>query len=676
MAAITSTGIGSGIDVGALVSSLVAAEGSAKSARLDSREAEYTAKLSSLATVKGAISDFQSAYSALKTVTTFNALSATTTDSSVFTVSADKDAATGTYAIDVTQLAVAQKLQTAVGYADSNSTSIGTGTLTFSFASDPATTTDVTISDGTLQGIRDAINNANLGISANIVFDGTNYQMVMTSDTGLDNRMTITQTSTTGDLSAFTYDSGAASGNLSETVPAADAIFTVDGVGVTSASNTNTTVLQDVTLTLTGTGTSETLTISKDTSAVGTAVQSFVDGYNTLMTTLNSATSYNADENLPNGILIGDATVRGIVNQLRTILNTTVGDRTTEFNSFASIGILTARDGTLEYDSTELSAALSSKASEVQELLAGGRVTSNNSKLTVTSIPDDLAAGSYPLEVQLLEGQASIGTTVATPSTANYYNMSNGAFDLTFSASVDGVASGVLSIPYANYYVDAGSDTAQAGQDVAAAIQSAINADVNISGAGASVTVSHSEVAGNLVYTIQSDSLGASSSLELSLSGHLQTFLGILSNTGSPVTGNDSNGATEIGGVAATNSGTTYSGTGTLEGLELEYTGSSTGIVGSITVKDGLMDKLDTLVSSFLASDGYIQAKTDGLNTSIADITDARTALNERLAAYEARLLKQFNAMDTLVAQLNTTSSFLSNQLSSLSSLSNGNSSK
>ena len=83
------------------------------------------------------------------------------------------------------------------------------------------------------------------------------------------------------------------------------------------------------------------------------------------------------------------------------------------------------------------------------------------------------------------------------------------------------------------------------------------------------------------------------------------------------------------------------------------------------------MDRLDSLVNRFLASDGLIDAKTDGLNSSIADITEQRAALNERLANYEARLLSQFNAMDTLVAQLNTTSSFLTNQLSALSGLAN-----
>lgn len=537
MASISSTGVGSGIDIGALVSSLVSAEGAAKSARIDRREAEYTAKLSSLSALKGAVSDFQSSYSSLRSVSTFNALTASSSDTDVFTVSAEKAAASGSYDIDVTQLAVAQKLQTGTGYADSNSTSIGTGTLTFAFASDLATTFDVTITDGTLQGIRNAINDADIGVNANIVFDGADYQMVLTSQTGTDNELTIIQTSTTGDLSAFEYDSTVPAGNLTQSVASADAIFTVDGVGITSASNTITNVISDVTLELVGTGVSEKLSISQNTSSIGTAVQGFVDGYNSLVTTLNEASAYS--ETGASGILIGDSTVRGIVSQLRSILNTTVGDSNTKYNSLASIGILTARDGTLEYDSSKLTTAISTNVEEVQQLLAGGKATASDSNVSITSISDDIAAGSY-------------------------------AVDITQAYAI--------------------------GVD---------------------------------------DVIGT------------------------------------IGGLTAdTTNNFILTGQGTYSGFVLDLSSAAVGS-STITVSDGLMDNLDTLISNFLDSDGIIDAKTNGLTSSIADITEQRAALNERLATYEARLLKQFNAMDTIVAQLNVTSNFLTNQLDSLSGLAN-----
>jgi len=675
MASISSTGIGSGIDVGSLVSSLVAAEGASKSARLDTKEAQYTAKLSSLSTLKGAVSDFQSSYSSLRSVSTFTALTATSTNDAVFTVSAEGSAATALYDIDVTQLAVAQKLQTGTGYADSDSTSIGTGTLTFAFASDIIATNgvthDITITDGTLTGIRDAINDADIGVNANIVFDGSDYEMVLTSQTGDDNQLTITQTSTTGDLSAFDYDSdplgapAVPTGNLTQTVASADAILTVDGVGVTSSSNSISNVIEDVTLELTGVGASEQLSISKDTSGVISAVQDFVDGYNTLMTSLNEVSAYN--EGGQNGILIGDSSVRGIVSQLRSILNTTVGDRDTQFNSLASIGILTQRDGTLEYDSSELTSALSVNASEVQYLLAGGKATASTG-ISIESVGDGTPSGIHEVTVSTEPTQGTYSTAIfgaRNDGLDNRFDFTGGA---TFALTVDGITSGAIAIPSKDYYTLAGGDPIAAGNLLAIDMASAANADATLAAAGASISIAYSTpFAEKGQFTISSSSYGAASTVDVStalpkLQLYSAAVLGIPA-----VDGID--GAGTIGGIAATFDGQYMTGSGTLAELVINAGATAAGTY-SVEVTDGLMDNLETLVGSFLDSDGIIDSKTDGLTSSIADISEQRVALNERLEKYEARLLKQFNAMDTIVAQLNTTSSFLTNQLEGLQKLS------
>ena len=65
------------------------------------------------------------------------------------------------------------------------------------------------------------------------------------------------------------------------------------------------------------------------------------------------------------------------------------------------------------------------------------------------------------------------------------------------------------------------------------------------------------------------------------------------------------------------------------------------------------------MIDGFLESDGILETRTDGIQGSIDDISDDREALNLRLDSLQARLLKQFSAMDALVAQLSTTSSFL-----------------
>jgi flagellar hook-associated protein 2 len=80
----------------------------------------------------------------------------------------------------------------------------------------------------------------------------------------------------------------------------------------------------------------------------------------------------------------------------------------------------------------------------------------------------------------------------------------------------------------------------------------------------------------------------------------------------------------------------------------------------------GVAVKLDALLKPYLDADGVFDARSTGLQTSIADINDRREALNLRLTALQARYTKQFNALDGLLAQLQGTSNFLSQQLSKL----------
>ncbi|MDX1812083.1 MAG: flagellar filament capping protein FliD, partial [Gammaproteobacteria bacterium] len=382
MASISSLGVGSGLDIQGLVTSLVEAEGASKTSRLDRKQVEYEAKLSMYSTVKSALSDFRSAFSGLKNTSSFNVLAANISNNDVFSASVSSSADIANYDIEVTQLAQAQRLNSA-GFADKNSTVVGTGTLVLNYgtytydgggnptaftADADASTVKIDINGGTLEDIRDSINDAHAGVSANIVNDPVDgYKLVLTSDTGENNALNITWEARKDgsgnpiagdDLSALAYDPNGTYGgtaSLTETQNALSAKAAIDGVAITSESNTIKDAIDHVSLTLNGVSSEvESLGIVRSTSNVEEAVQSFVDGYNNLMATLNSASFYNQDTG-DTGILIGDATVRGIVNEIRGVLNNTVNkDPTVQYNSLASLGILTARDGSLEYDSSKL----------------------------------------------------------------------------------------------------------------------------------------------------------------------------------------------------------------------------------------------------------------------------------------------------------------------------------
>jgi len=697
MASISSLGVGSGIDIQSLVTGLVEAEGSAKSLRLNRKDAQFQAKLSALSAVKSALSDFQDTFSALKLTSTFSSYTASSTSTATFTATASSGAVLADYDVEVTQLAQSQKISSAA-IADKSSL-VGTGTLVFKFgtytydgagaetgftedATNTNSGTEIAITGGSMEDIRDAINNADIGVTASIINVGTSgYKLTFSSETGEASALNVTvKAGTDSDgneqdasgLSNFAYDPTNDSGagavtSMSYTQAAQDAMMVIEGLTVQKSSNTVSDVIENVTLNLKAAdaGNTHSLSVGRNTSAIGEAVQGFVDGYNNLMALLNETTFYDS-ENGASGILIGDPTVRGIISQVRNVINSTVDDPTATYNSFASIGILTTRDGTFEYDASKLTAALSSNPDEVQFLLAGGSASTRDPDIEVVSVTNNIGEGIYGVNLTQVPTQGAY--------TAAAFN-TGAIFDLagvhSFQLDVDGISTNLLTLANSNYFTDNGNNATLAGQAMAVDLQNLVNSDANLVAAGASVNVNFiadSPTTGH--FEIASNKYGNSSSLQITTSA---TGLSTNFNINVAAASSGQNGAGTIGGLAASFDGEVMTGSGLYAGFVLKVTGGAVGERLGISVTEGQMNKLNSLINSFLDSDGLIDSKTDGINASLDDISKQREDLAIRLESLESRLIKQFSAMDSLVAQLNSTSSFLSNQLDSLSSLANRN---
>ena len=99
--------------------------------------------------------------------------------------------------------------------------------------------------------------------------------------------------------------------------------------------------------------------------------------------------------------------------------------------------------------------------------------------------------------------------------------------------------------------------------------------------------------------------------------------------------------------------------------------GDVQGISDLLSGENGIMGNLESLVDSFLRSDGIIQTRTDGLDQQIRDVADQREDLQRRLDSVEARFRRQFAGLDTLIAQLQSTGSFLTAQLANVASITN-----
>jgi flagellar hook-associated protein 2 len=346
---------------------------------LNANITSYQTKISSFGTLKGLVSSFQTAVKGLNT--SLQGYSAVASDTSVFSATATSTAVAGTYSLAVDHLAQAQTL-VASGQA-SATTPISTvaSTVTVKIG---GISTDIAIAAGaTLQDISTAINTSNLGVTATLVNDGssTPYRLAISSNsTGLSNAISSITIKTGGDASlnsllAYNPTENAPAAPvlpataLAQAVAALDASLTVNGIPITSASNTVAGAIQGVTLTLANpTTTPATLTVARDTGAISTAASGFVGAYNALTSQLKSLSAYGTTATAAAPVLSGDGTVRMMLDQLHGIFMTGASGGT--LTSLAQVGITTQLDGTLKVDNAQLNSAMTNNFSDVVNLFS------------------------------------------------------------------------------------------------------------------------------------------------------------------------------------------------------------------------------------------------------------------------------------------------------------------
>lgn len=658
MATISSPGIGSGLDVNGILDKLMTVERQPLAA-LQNKATSFQTRLSALGSLKSSVSAFQDAVNGINTATKFTGKSATVVDSTIATVSASSSAIPGPYNLQVTTLANPHRLRSGT-FADAN-TVVGSGSLTFTFgtfdgasftanANKAAKTVTISSSQNTLAGIRDAINQTDIGVRANIVNDGSTARLTFTStDAGAANSLRITtvdddatNTDTSG-LSQLAYDPTAAVGsgkNLTQTNAATDAAVIIDGVSITSSSNTLTNPVDGLTITLlketTGTGTQ--INVAQDVTTAQTAADQFVKNFNVLAQQISLLTSYDATTKQA-GPLNGDTTARNIQSSLRNMLNQSLTGISGTYTTLSSIGISFQKDGTLALDTSKFQTAIKADPNAVAALFAQvGRST--DSRVEYSSATSAAVVGSYAVAVTQAATQGTlVGNAVAA------LTITAGVND-TLTLDVDGTATSI-TLAAATYT----SATA-----LAAEIQSKLNGTSALSTLGKAVTVTQS--AG--VLTITSRSYG-STSLLANVAGNAATDL----FGAAPVLTTGLHVAGTVGGQTGTGSGQFL----TSNGLTLKVTATSAGSYGTFTYSKGYASLLTGALDDYLKADGLFQSRSDGLNASLKSLQSQQTALNERLTRVEANYRAQFTALDTMIARMNQTSSFLTQQLTSLSNL-------
>ena len=664
---ISSPGIGSSLDVNNIVSQLIAVDRKPITL-LDKKTASFQAKLSGFGTLKSILSQFQTAVGGLANISKFQGVKTSIGDATVATASGSSIAVPGSYALEISKLAQTQKLN-AIGQASATAP-IGSGattTISFDFGTISAGTLNsstgkytgasfasagsgiktVTIdaSNNTLGGIRDAINKANLGVSATIVNDGsgTPYRLSLAVNaSGKANSLKISVAGDTAVSSLLSHDPAADAGQaLSETQTAQNAQFKIDGIDISKGSNSVTDVIPGVTLNLakTNVGTPTSITVARDTASVISSVGAFVKAFNDVNQHLKDASAFDPITKQA-AILNGEASVRSIQNQVRVVLNAPVSGGASAYSLLFQIGVTLQKDGSLQIDDSKLQTAVNGNFADIAGLFSNvGK--SSDALVSYTSASSKTAAGAYAVNVTQLASQGS-----STASGAAGLTITAGVNDAV-TVNLDGVSSAVT--------LTAGTYASAAA--LATELQSRINGTAVFSASSVSVT----QNAG--VLAITSAAFGANSNASVTGgngSANLQ-FSAATVTLGKNVAGT-------LNGVVATGIGQSLIGAagGPADGLNVQISGGLLGARGTINYSQGYAYQLNKLMTSVLGSDGPIASRTNGINTTLNSIAKSKDELNAQLVQTEKRYRAQYTALDSIISKMSQTSSFLSQQLSKL----------
>jgi flagellar hook-associated protein 2 len=572
----------------------------------------------------------------------FAKCTAASSDEDAITATASNAISEGTYSITVGNLAQAKSTASA-SFADATSSLTGTGTLVIQTGTEDPVTVTINSSNNTLNGVRDAINSANAGVTASVINDGsrTPYRLLVTAnETGTANSFTITDNLTGGQAL-----------DLAEMQAAADAEFAVNGVSIIKSTNSISDVISGVTFNLKNTTASPvTIHVEKDIDGIIEALNELVSAYNSANYYINNQFAYNSTTETA-GVLSGDSTLRRIQSNLQNQIIQAVSNRFTSYSVVTQVGVEFNRDGSLSIDESKLREALSANFTEVAALFLGdgtpsGDVTVSDNRVSFNSKTSATQAGTYDIQITTLAQQAAAVGLVAVDTLAAAETLT-----ITSGASV------------AVVNLDLG--------DTLSTVLSKINSELSAQGMAITATDD-----GTGKIRIATDNYGSSQTFTIESTG--DGTEGTTGFTSTPLVVNGVDIAGTIGGNAAVGDGLTLTGAAGQpeEGLSLTIAQTTTGSYGSVTIAPSgegvegasilmnLQSMLDGITDPL---SGPIFHSTDSLNQNIRLLNDQIEAYEDRLEVRREMLTSQFQKADEALRLLSIAQSSLSSQISSLS---------
>jgi flagellar hook-associated protein 2 len=360
--AISFGGLATGLDTGAIIDQLMAVERLPIN-RLEADKTWMNNRLKAFTDFDSKLKAFQSNIETLGNREGYYKKEATTNSGDYLLAKATNDAVPNTsYSVEVVDLAKVEKSYTVGGFSSQTDNFFGTGNLVINVGGTDKNVA-ITALDNDLKGIAEAINEADIGVSAAVINDGdpTNpYRLTLTgNDVG---------TSFSIDISGITGGTESL-GSFAESQPASQAHIRVDGIDIYSDSNSIEAAVPGVTLDLLKAEVGETtqISVTENTSSITENINSFIKGYNEVVSFVTGQSAFGETES---GILSGDSGLNSIKRRLQNML-TDFADTNSSLKALSQLGLETQKDGTISLDSETLNQAIESDLDGVVNLLAG-----------------------------------------------------------------------------------------------------------------------------------------------------------------------------------------------------------------------------------------------------------------------------------------------------------------
>ncbi|MDH4116608.1 MAG: flagellar filament capping protein FliD [Acidimicrobiia bacterium] len=547
---------------------------------------------------------------------------ATSSNESALGVSITGSPADQTVSFQISRLATAHQMASGTNLTASSDL-VGAGTFSITIG---GTQHDiVTDASTSLADLASQINGLDAGVNAAVVtVDTGSVKLMLTSEE-------------TGDASQFTVTNGLGTmGTFGTVEEGLDAQLTLgSGAGaitVERSSNVVDDLIEGVTLTLTATTTSPvTVAVNTDVDTAATKIEEFVTELNSALSTISSKTRTASEGGANAGPLSADSTARGLKLSLRSAISGVVAGLSGTYRTASSVGISLTRDGAVELDSTKLREALEADFDGVMQLFSRNFETSD-SRVSVTRASSSDLDGTHAVVLTQAASRASItGGAYSAP-------VADASFDIVSGSKT------------ATVNITAGSDISTTVQAINTALSNAGITALTATVDGGTITLADSRYGTSGNFTVTGDPFG--------LSG---------THSGTDVAGT-------IGGIAASGTGRSLSGTGTLDGLILAITatpgqvtaGGGSLDLGTATVRSGLAATFDEFIDSVIGSGGLIDRATDRWDAQIKLAEDRMDQLEERLERREAALRRQFTALESAMGRMQSLAGQLASGLQSL----------